>query len=82
MLVKMVLAGIASHTGYLTDFDFVRFFADIDYYYLVKGSEAFQMVYLAAGVGLPLLLQKGQDILLSVIGRRFPVSERIGLSKR
>lgn len=82
MLVKMVLAGIASHTGYLTDFDFVRFFADIDYYYLVKGSEAFQMVYLAAGVGLPLLLQKGQDILLSVVGRRFSISERIGESKR
>lgn len=82
MLVKMVLAEIASHMGYLTDFDFVRFFADIDYYYLVKASEAFQMVYLAAGVGLPLLLQKGQDILLSAVGRRFPVSERIGLSKR
>lgn len=61
MLVKMILAGIAAHTGYLADFDFVRFHADIDYYYLVKGSEAFQMVYLAAGVGLPLLLQKGLD---------------------
>lgn len=70
MLVKMVLAGTAAYTGYLADFDFVRFYADIDYYYLVKGSEAFQMVYLAAGVGMPLLLQKGQDILLrSVRGR-------------
>ena len=56
MLVKMVLAGIAAHTGYLADFDFVRFYTDIDYYYLVKGSEAFRMVYLAAGVALPLLL--------------------------
>lgn len=58
MLVKMVLAGIACHTGYLADFDFTRFYADIDYYYLVKGSEAFRMVYLAAGVGLPLGLQR------------------------
>ncbi len=57
MLVKMILAGIAVGTGYLADFDFVRFRADIDYYYLVKGSEAFKMVYLAAGVGLPLGLQ-------------------------
>lgn len=58
MLVKMVLAGIAAHTGYLADFDFTRFYADIDYYYLVKGSEAFRMVYLAAGVFLPLGLQR------------------------
>lgn len=72
MLVKMVLAGIAAHTGYLADFDFVRFYADIDYYYLVKGSEAFQMVYLAAGVGLPLLVQRGLDVLLPAAGRVFP----------
>ena len=71
MLVKMILAGIALYTGYLADFDFVRFRADIDYYYLVKGSEAFQMVYLTAGVGLPLLLQRGLDILFSAVRRRF-----------
>lgn len=58
MLVKMVLAGIAAQTGYPADFDFARFYADIDYYYLVKGSEAFRMVYLAAGVALPLGLQR------------------------
>lgn len=71
MLVKMVLAVIAAHTGYLSDFDFARFYADIDYYYLVKGSEAFQMVYLAAGVGLPLLVQRGQDVLAAAGKRRF-----------
>lgn len=70
MLVKMILAVTAAHTGYLADFDFVRFYADIDYYYLVKGSEAFQMVYLAAGVGLPLLMQRWQDILLRSVRRR------------
>lgn len=59
MLVKMILAGIAAHTGYLADFDFTEFYNNIDYYYLVKGSEAFKMVYLAAGVALPLLLQRG-----------------------
>lgn len=81
MLVKMVLAGIASHTGCLSDFDFARFYADIDYYYLVKGSEAFRMVYLAAGVGLPLLLQKGLDVLPAV-KRLLPVPVRSGLSER
>lgn len=74
MLVKMILAGTAAHTGYLADFDFVRFYTDIDYYYLVKGSEAFQMVYLAAGVGLPLLLQKGLDCLLPAVRRRLKTS--------
>lgn len=69
MLVKMVLAGIAAHTGYLADFDFAEFYGNIDYYYLVKGSEAFKMIYLAAGIALPLLLQRGVDILLSAAGR-------------
>ncbi len=62
MLVKGVLAGIAAHTGYMADFDFARFYSDIDYYYLVKGAEAFKMVYLAAGIALPLGLQRGIDL--------------------
>ena len=69
MLVKGVLAGIAAHTGFLADFDFVRFHTDIDYYYLVRGAETFQMVYLAAGVVLPLLLQRGISLIVSQFGR-------------
>lgn len=69
MLVKGILAGIAAHTGFLADFDFVRFHTDIDYYYLVRGTETFQMVYLAAGVVLPLLLQRGISLLVSQFGR-------------
>ncbi len=61
MLVKGILAGIAAHTGYLSDFDFVSFHTNIDYYYLVNGSEAFKMVYLAAGIALPLGLQRALD---------------------
>ena len=79
MLVKMVLAGIAAHTGYLADFDFTRFYGDIDYYYIVKGGEAFRMVYLAAGVLLPLLLQRGLEVLQSAARCSFPVSGRGGL---
>lgn len=63
MLIKMVLAGIAAGTGYLADFDFARFYTDIDYCYLVKGAETFKMVYLAAGIVLPLLLQRGIERL-------------------
>lgn len=65
MLVKGILAGIAAHTGYLADFDLVRFHTDIDYYYLVRGAETFQMVYLAAGVLLPLGVQRLLDSLQS-----------------
>lgn len=69
MAIKMILAGIAAGTGYLADFDFTRFYTDIDYCYLVKGSEAFKMVYLAAGIALPLLLQRGVKGCLSAAGR-------------
>lgn len=57
MLIKMVIAGIAAHTGLCADFDFEQFHNNIDYYYLIGGAEAFKMVYLAAGLALPLTLQ-------------------------
>ena len=67
MLIKAVIAGIAACTGLCEDFDFAQFYANIDYYYLVRGGEQFKMVYLAAGVVLPLLLQRS----LSGLGQRF-----------
>lgn len=69
MIIKMVLAGIAAGTGYLADFDFTRFYTDIDYCYLVKGSETFKMVYLAAGIALPLLLQRSVTRALTALKR-------------
>ncbi len=57
MLIKMILAGIAAGTGALADFDFGQFYSNIDYIYLVNGAEHFKMVYLAAGVGVPLGLR-------------------------
>lgn len=61
MLVKMIIAGVAAHTGYCADFDFVQFYTNIDYFYLAGGSEAFKMVYLAAGVALPVALKYGAE---------------------
>lgn len=61
MLVKMVLAGVVACTGWCTDFDWQQFYNNIDYYYLAGGAEQFKMVYLLAGVILPLLLQYGID---------------------
>lgn len=66
-LIKMILAGIAAHSGFLADFDFEQYYTDIDYLYLVRGNEHFKMVYLAAGVIIPLLLRRGAEYL---IGRK------------
>lgn len=72
MLIKAVIAGIASTTGLCGDFDFEQFHSDIDYIYLVRGSEQFKMVYLAAGVILPLALQYGLDRVGKEIRSRGP----------
>ena len=61
MLVKMVIAAVASHTAYCPDFDFEKFHIDIGYFYLAGGAEGFAMVYLLAGIVLPLGLQYGLD---------------------
>lgn len=61
MGIKAVIAAFAAHTAYCADFDWEHFRGDIDYYYMVNGSEQFKMVYLLAGVILPLLLQYGLD---------------------
>lgn len=57
MLIKMLIAGIAAGTGACADFDFEQFHSNIDYVYLVNGAEHFKMVYLAAGIAVPLLLR-------------------------
>ena len=57
MLIKAIIAGVASSTGLCADFDFEQFYTNIDYLYLVNGVEQFKMVYLAAGMALPLGLQ-------------------------
>lgn len=70
MLIKAVIAGIAATTGLCGDFDFEQFHTNIDYIYLVRGAEQFKMVYLAAGVILPLVLQYGLDRIGSGIRNR------------
>lgn len=70
MLVKMVIAAIASYTGCCADFDFEQFYTNIDYYYFVRGAEAFAMVYLVAGIMLPLGLQRGIDRIREQVWER------------
>lgn len=61
MLVKMILAAFAAFTPLCIDFDWQQFYTNIDYYYLAGGAEPFKMVYLLAGIILPLLLRYGID---------------------
>lgn len=61
MAVKMVIAAVAAHTGACADFDFGQYYSNIDYFYFVRGVEQFAMVYLAAGVIMPLGIQAALD---------------------
>lgn len=61
MIVKMVIAAVAAYTGMCADFDFEQYYSNIDYFYFVRGVEQFAMVYLAAGVIMPLGIQAGLD---------------------
>lgn len=71
MLIKAVIAGIAVFTGLCADFDFTQFYSNIDYFYLVRGTEQFKMVYLSVGVAVPLGLQYGLSRFGSRISKHF-----------
>lgn len=65
MLIKMILAAVALHTGFCADFDLEQYRTNIDYIYLVRGAEHFKMIYLAAGIVLPLLIRYAVEQRLS-----------------
>lgn len=68
MVVKIVIALVAANTGYCADFDFEQFYTNIDYFYMVRGREQFAMVYLAAGVLMPLGVQCGLERVKNFFG--------------
>ncbi len=57
MLVKIIFAVIAVWTPYCETFDWQQFYNNIDYFYLAGGMEQSKMLYLLAGIILPLWLQ-------------------------
>lgn len=65
MLIKIVLANIAAHSDFCADFDFEQYYANIDYIYLVRGVEHFKMIYLAAGIVIPLLLRYAAEAIIT-----------------
>lgn len=68
MLVKTVIAFVSARTGMCADFDYGQFYTNIDYFYYVRGAEQFGMVYLAAGILLPLGIQYILDRVKERVG--------------
>lgn len=70
LIVKGIFALLYTAAGWFADFDKNAFLTDVYYIYLPDGLTQFRMLYVAAGICLPLLLQKGLDALRGRIGRK------------
>lgn len=57
MLIKGMLYGLSLRLTHFQDFDATAFLTDIGYLYTPNGIDAFKWVYLAAGIGISLLIQ-------------------------
>lgn len=63
MILKGVCWCLSLYTGWCAGFDRTAFLCDIGYIYVPEGVEAFKWLYLAAGIGWALLVQRGQSWL-------------------
>lgn len=61
LLIKSVFALCSRAFGCFADFDWNAYLTDVYYVYLPGGLTQFKMLYVAAGIALPLLLQRGID---------------------
>lgn len=61
LAVKSVFALGNLTLGWFADFDWNAYLTDVYYTYLPAGLGQYRMLYVAAGIGLPLLLQKALD---------------------
>lgn len=59
MLLKGVFCLLADGGRWFADFDKTAYLGDIGYVYVPEGIHAFKWLYLAVGILLPLLIQKG-----------------------
>lgn len=66
-LVKTVFYAIYLLTPLCGDFDTVMYFSDVNYLYLPKGAEAVKWLYLAAGIGIPLVAACWQERVKKII---------------
>ena len=70
LIVKSVFALGNTALGCFTDFDWNAYLTDVYYFYLPNGLTQFKMLYVIAGIALPLLLQKGIDAASRKLRRR------------
>lgn len=61
LMVKGIFALGNLAFGWFGDFDWSAFTTDVYYFYLPQNLQQFKWLYVIAGIGLPLLLQKGLD---------------------
>lgn len=74
-LFNTLFAVAASHTSLFAGFDFAAYKTDFYYCYVPKGIVQFKIVYLAAGIMAPLLLQKGIDIIRNYLKNNIRITE-------
>lgn len=61
LCVNSVFASLSALFMCFADFSWEHYLTDVYYVYLPNGLGQFKMLYVIAGIGLPLLLQKGID---------------------
>lgn len=62
MAVKSVYAALSKYAGFFSDFDQACYRTNIWYYYTPKGLEQSLILYTAAGILIPILIQKTIDL--------------------
>lgn len=65
-VVRSVYALCSTAFGCFPDFDWSAHLTDVYYIYLPNGLDQFKMLYVAAGIALPLLLQKAVDTIHTI----------------
>lgn len=70
LAVKSVFFLLHTAAGWFADFDINAYLTDVYYMYLPGGLTQFKMLYVIAGICLPLLLQKGLDAVRGRAGSR------------
>lgn len=69
MVVKSFFYLLYQHTSLCAGFDVEMYFSEINFLYLPGGSEAGKWIYIFVGIGLPLLIARGQEKVTGILRR-------------
>lgn len=62
-IVSLIYAGFAKYTSLFTGFNFVKFKSDIWYRFLPRGVNQSLIIYVIAGIAIPIFIQKGINVI-------------------